>query len=71
MVFSSFLRSVKLEPCAVGNKAPLSTKRNLNVDLSYLPKCTVFFFIDFRNSPPDSNFRLNRFLYRWDPTNKF
>ena len=49
----------------------MSPKRILNVDLPCLPKGAEFFNIDFRKQEPVSNFRLNRFLYRWGPTVKF
>ena len=49
----------------------MSPKRILNVDLPRLPKGTEFFYIDFRKQEPVSNFRPNRLLYRWGPTDKF
>ena len=49
--------------CSGSNKASLSPKKILKVDLSYFPNCTERFFIDLRKYEPVSNFRLNRFLY--------
>ena len=50
--------------CSGSNKASLSPKKILKVDLSYFPNCTERFFIDLRKYEPVSNFRLKRFLYR-------
>ena len=49
------LRQVSLECLqlyhyiAVRVITPKGSKRIINVDLFHLPKCTIFFFIDFRN----------------------
>ena len=48
----------------------MSPKRILNVELSYLPKCTEF-VIDFRTSERFQKFRVNRFLHRGGLTGKF
>ena len=56
--------------CSWSNKAPMSPKRILNVDLPYLPKCTEF-VKDFRKSERFQKFRLNRFLHRGSLTGKF
>ena len=43
----------------------MSPKSILNVDLSYLPKCTeLFFFFTFERKKPVSNFTSDRFSYR-------
>ena len=41
----------------------MSPKSILNVDLSYLPKCTEFFFLHLKKKPV-SNFTSDRFSYR-------
>ena len=53
------------------NKATLSPKRILNVESSYLPKCTELFKRLFRKQEPVSNFRRIRFLYRGGLTGTF
>ena len=58
--YSSYKICILLH-CSCSDKAPtcMSPKRVLNVDLSYLPKCTEF-VIDFRKSEGFQKFRLNR-----------
>ena len=47
------------------------SKRILNVDLSYLPKCTEFFQKILENKKLFQYFSLNRLLYRGGLTGKF
>ena len=65
MVFSLFLYKICILNyyCSWSDKAPMSPRSILNVDLSYLPKCTEFLF-RFEKKKPVSNFTSDRFSYR-------